>query len=72
MLGYQDLSISSALPRQWTWTLALGTRAGLGPMPAAEGEPSHCHHSGDALNGMEQTHSALKALGQEVRMKQEL
>lgn len=66
MLGYQDLSISSALLQQWTWTLVLGMPAGLLPTPAAEGGPFHCHHSGDVLNEMEQTHSGLKALGQEA------
>lgn len=33
---------------------------------AAEGGPFHCHHSGDVLNEMEQTHSGLKSLGQEA------
>lgn len=33
---------------------------------AAEGGPFHYHHSGDVLNETEQTHSGLKALGQEA------
>lgn len=46
--------------------LVLGMLAGLLLTPAAEGAPFHCHHSGDVLNEMEQTHSGLKALGQEA------
>lgn len=52
--------------------LVLVMLADLLLMHAAGGGPFRCHHSGDVLNEMEQTHSGLKALGQEAWMKQEL
>lgn len=71
MLDYQDLSVSSGLLQLWTSMLVLVMLADLSLRHAAEGGPSHCHHSGDVLNEMEQTHSGLKAVGQEACMKQE-
>lgn len=62
MLDYQDLSVSSSLLQQWTLMLVLVMLADLLLMHAAGGGPFRCHHSGDVLNEMEQTHSGLKAL----------